>query len=194
MLKERPSFLDELVNSIVHTIDSMPKKDQPKKVEELANMKLPDEQLNTVFYKMLNGAPYKYAEEDKKGQQMAQPVEEGVAEDSSNDATVIKDDFDDFKSPKGYVSLLDFITLKPYQKVRIYLASREVLMAIFNNEDTVNSIINERKALFRQAMRDADTNELEKTFQGSFESKKDAEIDSDMLDFSVTKTNPKDYE
>jgi hypothetical protein len=194
MMKERPSFLDELISSLTHTIDSIPKKNQPTKVEELANIKLPDEQLNSVFYKMLHGAPYKYAAEDQKGKQVQQPVEEVVAEDSSKDAAQIQDDFEDYKSPKGYVSLLDFITLKSHKKVRVYLAPREVLMAIFNNNDTVDSILNERKALYRQAMRDADTSELEKTFQGSFESKRDPSIDPEMLDFSVTKTNPKDYE
>ena len=111
---------------------------------------MPDPQLNDALYKMLNGAPYKYKNEDKKKSEN-EPVESNK-EDTSQDHEQIKSEAEEYKSAPGYYSLLDFITLKPPPKIRLYLAPKELLQAIFHDQNVVNEILIERVELHRQAL------------------------------------------
>ena len=69
-----------------------------------------------------------------------------------------------------------------------------MLLAIFHDRAVVDEIIAERKVLYKEASAKADPKDLEVKFKGRFDSRRDAAIDSALLDYSVSKTNPKYYE
>lgn len=183
----RPSFLDDLITSIVASVHELPKNAGLKKTSDLANLQLADQELDAVFYKMLKGAAYQDV--------LTSSFSESGAEESNNDQKEAQplNTSEEFHSPKGYFSLLDFITLSPLYKIRVYLASREVLEVIFNDGNVVDEVINERYALYKQLQADAKADELSKVFESQFVSKRNSEIDPSMLNFSVSKTNPKTY-
>lgn len=184
---QRPAFLDDLITSVVAAVHALPKNAGLKKTADLANLQLSDQELDAVFYKMLKGAAY---------QDVLKNVStESGTEESNNDQ---KDEpplnaSEEFRSPKGYFSLLDFITLSPLYKIRVYLAPREVLNVVFNDGDVVDEVINERYALYKQLQVGAKAEDLSRTFESQFVSKRNSEIDPSTLNFSVSKTNPKTY-
>lgn len=197
-LHERPGFVDELLSTIENAADQLPKDKAIKKVKDLANLELDDPVLNNILYKMLHGAPEKYNEEESENKPLPQlpsliDNEENKEEDTSQDDDILKEETKDPKSPEGYISLLDFITIRNSNKIRVYLAPKEVLQAIFQNGNVVNEILVDRAALFSKIMADADPTELKEVFKSSFNSRRDPDIGENTLDFTVTKTNPKYY-
>src|SRR5690606_1123836 len=97
-----------------------------------------------------------------------------------------------YNSLKGYFSLLDFITIGPDNKVRVYLAPKEVLKAIYH-DNVVDEIMRERQSLYKEAVADesgSNKESLRDTFRGMFDRHKDALIDENTLDYSISKTRP----
>lgn len=96
---------------------------------------------------------------------------------------------------KTYPSLFKYITLKNKTKIRVYLASKNLLLAIYGDPGLVNAILDERKNLFKE-IKDEEKSPAEATkeFQSQFAGKQQSDIAEDILDFTVTKTNPKSYE
>jgi hypothetical protein len=180
--KERPFFLDEMINELVQVVDTLPQEQKLKKASDLANLKLPDPELDTALYKMLHGA---IALQPSEKMAEVQEKAEGEGE---------QEEVQEYKSPEGYFSLLDYINLSTQSKIRIFLAPRQVLMAIFHDPTLVDTILAERKVLYREAAGKVDPKELEKKFRSQFDPRHDSAIDSSLLDYSVTKTNPKLYE
>ncbi|HEV8052740.1 MAG TPA: hypothetical protein VGP47_09605 [Parachlamydiaceae bacterium] len=196
---QRPNFVDDLVKSITQTVDELPKDVKPKHAVGLANLKLPDPLLDRVLYKMLHGASYMNVlnEEQKKvAEQKGFVIKERLSnkeiETASSDE-VSGDDIDEFKSPEGYFSLLDFVNSGSKPKIRVYLAPKEVLQAIFNDKATVNSIIEERQRLYQQTDADGAIEQLSESFKNQFMKLKDSSIEDETLNFSISKTNPKYY-
>jgi hypothetical protein len=196
-LEKRPSLPDDLINSITAAIDDLDKDSKPKSAADLANLKLSDPELDQILYKILQGGAYKEIPPEKKKESVTSletpEVVEAEADQSQADPS-LKDEDKEFKSIEGYYSLLDFITAKKPPKVRVFLASREVLQSIFPNPETVNAILSERKQLYLQARADGDTKELADSFKNQFERYKDQSIDSASLSFDVSKTDPRKYE
>lgn len=95
------------------------------------------------------------------------------------------------KNPCAQLSLLDFFTDSYRTEIRVFLAQKETLLAAFKDEQIVKQIIEKRKELYEEVNRDSKsadqaTEEFEQAFQGYSNFK-------DILDFSVTKTNPDTY-
>ncbi|MBA3815552.1 MAG: hypothetical protein H0X29_03360 [Parachlamydiaceae bacterium] len=165
-----------------------------KKAADIANLKLGDDELDDVFYKMLKGAPFKDLDKTVVPDLSKEvPKEQVQEEDDASDVGTEK--ADEHRSPKGYFSLLDFVTLQPLNKVRIYLAPREVLKAVYRDDAIVNDVINKRNELYHQASSgDNETiKSLSEAFKNEFNNRQDQAV-GDVLDFTVTKTNPKKYE
>lgn len=211
--------LDELIAGLVQAVDDLPDDKKLKKAADLANITLPDQQLDELFYKMLHGAAYnevikpklhkpklqnhclqrpEWQKPDiKRPEFNAQPsIDEatGVQYDEDENQKALEEDLDEAQKSEGYYSLLDFVNLSKYLKIRVYLASREVLQAIFRDKNIVDDVIAQRQALYKQALDDVAVNVLSQSFKELFEARRDPEIDPSMLDFSVSKTNPKNYE
>lgn len=198
MQKQRPQFVDDVILALMRSVDSLPEAKRPKKAVDLANIHLGDDQLNEVYYKMLHGAPSKeIIEAQPSALLMQEPIEDNEHDDDESDAAIAEKEADEHKSPKGYYSLLDFVTLDPVKKVRIYLASPEVLEAIyFNNPDIVQEILRERRELYKEALgHDKEgIKSLSETFKNRFNNREDPLVGESILDFTVSKTDPKKYE
>ena len=193
--KDRPSFLEDLIGTITQMIDELSPKERPKKAVGLANLKLKDPVLDKVLYKMLHGASYiKPVAETERKKAKEKNNEEKDAE-ASEDEETISTEAEEYKSPKGYYSLLDFVTASSKPNIRVYLASKEVLASIFHDPNTVNAIIEERQRLYHQIHSGSgDADQLKELFKNQFQKTKDPAIDDETLDFSISKTNPKYYQ
>jgi hypothetical protein len=100
-----------------------------------------------------------------------------------------------YNPERGYSALLDFITIERNKlKIRVFLASPQLLMALFGNENTVRNIIETRYELYRQLVNEEITPEAGKMeFQGQFQNQQLPEVPPEMLDFGISKTNPNRY-
>lgn len=95
----------------------------------------------------------------------------------------------------GHLSLLDFITMKNNKpKIRLFLASPMVLMALFNDPNAVRAIISSREEVYKDyAVRDRyEQDEATETFRNAV-FRHAYGFDDTLMDFSVSKTNPKNY-
>lgn len=197
--QQRPSFMDDIIHAITQEAGQLPEAQRIKNAGDLANLRLKDPELEEAFYKMMHGAAYKDALEQINAKPKAPAAADtgtATGEDDQSDQAALAKEADEFKSPKGYYSLLDFVTIGPNTKIRVYLAPREVLKAIYHDH-VADDIIRERQALYEQA--DADKTgsnkaALKEAFHNMFNGHKDAHIDDSMLDYSVTKTNPRQYQ
>lgn len=195
--EQRPSFLDEIIADLMRTVEQLPDDSKPKKAVDLANLTLGDDQLDDAFYKMLHGAPYKDVYIDVQQDSFAEkPLEEVQSDEDASDSTVIEKEAEEHQSPKGYYSLLDFVTLQPLDKIRIYLASKEVLKALYRDDALVDDLIRKRKELYHQSqLVDSEgIKSLSESFKNEYNNRQDPAVHDDILDFTVTKTNPKKYE
>lgn len=195
-LTDNPTAIDEILTQLSKQIGKIDKdkKQIPKHAADLANIKLNDEKLDLLLYKMLLGAPYK--DILKNGPNTNEGKDRGEA-DNDEEEEVLNEQAEEFNSPVGYYSLLDFVTLAKSEKVRIFLAPREMLTAIFHDPGVVDEIIAQRQELYKLALDAKDAKAIEglsASFQGQFDHRRDTTIDSSRLDYTVNKTNPKDYE
>lgn len=195
-IEKRPSLPDDLMNAMTQAIDELPKEKRLKTAADLANLKLVDPELDQILYKILQGAAYKEIIPTKEKTPLLQPTKESVESevDRSQADEGLESETGEFKSIEGYYSLLDFITASPTSKVRVFLAPKEVLESIFPNQQIVDSIISDRKQLYRQAINGAETKDLEATFKNQYERYRDPTISDESLSFAISKTNPKNYE
>lgn len=197
IIEERPSFQDEIIAALIKSAAELPKGKGLKNAADIANLKLDDDELQDVFYKMLKGAPYKDLNKTLVPDLTKEvPKEQVQKDDDDSDDTSIEKEREEHKSPQGYFSLLDFLTLQSWNKVRVYLAPREVLQAIYRNDAIVNDVINKRNELYHQAyLGDSEgTKSLSESFKNEFNNRQDPAVGDDVLDYTVTKTNPKKYE
>lgn len=200
--QKRPTFLNEIISKIEIAADSLPKNKKITKTTELGNLDLGDQELNDAFYKMLHGAPALEIATKPTEKPLIEPLFtplETTEVEAENESTADKNlavvESKEYKSPKGYFSLLDFITISNSPKVRIYLAPREVLKAIFNDDSVVDEIIKSRLEIFKSVKGDSgDVKSAGDSFKAAYESRRDPNFDESVLDFSVSKTNPKKYE
>lgn len=194
--EQRPSFLDEIIAALIYAVDQLPDDKKPKKAEALANIELGDKQLDDALYKMLHGAPYKEMYDNNPQDLVSeQPKEVEESDEDPSDESVVEKEAEEHQSPKGYFSLLDFVTLQPLDKVRVYLASREVLKALYRNDALVDEIIRKRNEIFHETKLadDEGMKSLSESFKNEFDNRQDPAIHDDILDFTITKTNPKKY-
>ena len=94
-----------------------------------------------------------------------------------------------------YPSLINYVTVKNKTKVRIFLAPHDILMVIYDNPALVKEIEETRLNLYKQVKDESLTkDEATEEFQKQFGNKQREGIEEKVLDFRVTKTNPKDYQ
>lgn len=188
-LEKRPNAIEELATQLTKGIGALETDQKPTKSSDLANISLKDPELDEFFYKMLLGAPYKDV--------LREPRPTGEEPDNDEDEKTLDDEAKEFSSPQGYYSLLDFVTMKKSDKIRVFLAPKDLLQAIFNDPGVVNDILSERQQYYKAATKmddQKDIDQLSGSFMTQFQEKRDSSISADMLNFTVNKTNPKEYE
>lgn len=177
VIKNRPNIADEILNGLVKAAgDKEELLKRIKKSGDLVYLDLPDVQLNRVFYAML-------IESTQKNSNFEDPEFVEDEDDPSYDL--------DFHSAAGFYSLRDYITLRDGDMIRVYLAPKALLQAIFNDDAVVDAIIKERQSLYCAVRKDMPAEEATSRFQGQFSGKSPFDP---ILDFTVTKSNPRDYE
>lgn len=162
---ERPHFLEDIFNKLREV-----KNDKIKKSADLATLDLGDAELQEVFYFFLN----KISRDNSEG-------EEGKKKEGKKE------------KPCEEVSLLNYLSEGSKNKIRVYLASRDMLRAVFGNEEIVNDIIKQRLDIHRK-IKDGTTEALAaatEEFRLAFIGQSPYR---EILDFTVTKTDPKSYE
>lgn len=182
MQSKNPNFLDDILNEIMLASEREPKQ-KIKNPEGLLNLVFSPQadDLHYSFYLMMHGKPCSSTTHEAN---YSNPV------DASNEDS---EDSDNAHADAGYVALIDFITVRSQvKKVRAYLASPELLMAIYSDFGIVKKIIEMRTELSREARRKKGRplSELTEQFKSSFENAGQAPNFVEILDFSVTKTTP----
>lgn len=166
-----PDLAGQVLDGLILASEELSKEQIPSCPKDFATITIRNPVVNEVFYKMLKGTKVK----DKK-------------KDGENT-------WAHFLPKEGYLSLLDFISSKDKPTIRIFLASPQLLMAIFGDEKTVNEILDVRKKLYKRLSNDNNLKpeELQPELE-IFKNRVDPGISSAMLNFKISKTNPADYE
>jgi len=96
------------------------------------------------------------------------------------------------KNDEGYPQIGSYLTMKGTGKIRAYLAPKAILKVIFDDIRTVEEVIRTRDELYSQYTNDA-IKEPEATtqFKETFSQALKGGIPPEMVDFTVSKTNPK---
>lgn len=197
MEQKRPDFVDAMLNAIQGAADALPKKEKLKKADELIRLDLGDEELNQTLYQMLAKTRNRPPEKNEKideDKPTAPLTEEDKGENDNAEFMEYNENMS--LTPPGTFSLLNYINYpNAKRKVRVYLAPRKVLQAIFDDPTTVNSIITTRNDLYKSVKDGPLSNDqASESFKRQFASMADPNFDDSILDFTVTKTNPKLYE
>lgn len=178
---KRQDFINEILDAMEAAAKKLPKEQAITTPKDLANLDLGDKQLNEAFYLILKGT--------KRDDSRCVAVKKIKDKQESND--IEETPVDD-----GYLSLLDFITIdKSRPKLRVFLAPKKVLLAITGNRELTSEILEMRNELFKQV--DGGTVSAEdasKQFEQLFSNRISSIVTNAMLDYTVSKTNPKSYE
>lgn len=193
--KKRPHFVDEMLDAIEQGADAMPKK-SINRVEDIAFIKLDDPELQEAFYHMLKGtiSRKKLLELDKKYSEETATTKKTRKSKSEKETKRIRvsliDALPQRMKGKAYVSLLTYININEKgQAVEIQKAPRELLKAIFGNDEVVTAIINKRNEL--AASEDSGAAEA---FKNEFLGKRRPGLDESLLDFKISSTNKSKYD
>lgn len=172
MYARDPHILDVLLEKITESNRQLHPEKRIVKVQNLPNLDLQNPELNQLLYLMILGYP--------------KPKQVGLEQSGSPEN--IEDEASK-ASERHQISLLNFITEKSAPQIRIFLASKPVLYAIYGDQNIVEDIIETRLSLYRRALQKEDVEGLKQEFerfrQGPY---------GPYLDFTITKTNPRDYE
>lgn len=165
---KRSNFLEELLNAIETAADDLPKK--LSRIEDIATLDLKDPELQQAFYHMLKGTVTR-----KKFLAMKTETPE----------------MSDKIRGKTYVSLLNFINFNGaggVPTIEIQKSPRELLKAIFEKDDVVESVIAKRTELAK-----AKDNGSSKAFESEFQGKIRTDIPFQILDFKISKGDKLGY-
>ena len=162
---KRPNFVNEIFSALMTQSEPLSK---IKKVKELATIDLKDPDLNDAFTRMLKGA-YEKPPKNKE----PRPI----------------------KLDEGYYSLLDFITVGTGKlQLRVFLASRQLLIAVYGNSSTVDEIVRVRYQLYKNVVdKVMDVGQAGEELKTLFGNSALPFVPADFLDFGVSKTNPNRY-
>lgn len=188
------SVFNDVIDQLMKAVDSLPEEQQITKTTDLLNLNLGDAE--PLFYLMLKGCPCQTSSAGQSEQKQETVMDLVPTEDDAEAEALAAAEVEEPKSGEGHCALLDYITVEKKDKIRIYLASRALLLAIYNNADVVDEIIRVRNALYKQLDKN-DWDNSKATASAQFERFKSAQtdnVDPGMLDFGVSGTNPNNYE
>lgn len=167
--EHRPDFLDEMFVRLMKESTKQKFKD----IQSLTTLDLHDDELQNVYYKILNGIP-----KTQLSNTHGELIEIGEGE---------------FIPDETIVSLKEFFHFQTHKKISVYTASQYLLEAIFDLP-TAKQIILLREQLYKE-IKKADKSAVDMATEKlkAFLPKKKPEIKEEILSFEVTKTNPTSY-
>ncbi len=169
--KERPAFLDEMLNEIVDITTKAPK--PIKSFNDLMYEKWSDPNIKRAFSLMLQSTvTYK------------KPRPETLLRGEAMDEAEVEK-----ASPVGKVSLKDYFHDQNQDKVRLWLAKPELLSTFYQNQELVDALLKERKELYKKVVSDLiDPEEAKKEMEEHYGQGRSPY--ESFIDFTVTKTRP----
>jgi hypothetical protein len=186
-IKERPNIIEELFEVLPRVIDQLPKEEKIKSANDLANLDLGDKMLNAFFYKLLKGFPK--ASTTHSTEEAESSILNEQSKDNGEDEVEVQDSFQEHQAEENEVSLLDYITIKASNKIRVYLAPPALLLAIYKDQGVVQEIVRERQNLYRE-IRQGKLENAQATEQFKNNFSRRSTPYGDMLDFTVSKVKP----
>jgi hypothetical protein len=173
-------LLDQFFDALMNTADSQK---VITRMSDLATFRLGNETLQSILYHSLQGTaePEKVQEEKKK--------EDTLSVKEAEEPTTKPDD-EVAPSQKGYVSLFDFITLAKGPKIRMFLAPKEILEAIYGKD---SSIVDKMLEMRHQLLLAINNEKMEpdmanQKFNNTFRDSTPAWLSMDqILDFTIKK-------
>jgi hypothetical protein len=199
LFEQKPDLLDAVLTRLI-LADDLPDKRKVTAPDDLSTVDLEDPLLNNFMYFVIKGTPVPDKAQEKKEEPapaVGLRTDEESEESDDDEDEIEPNEKEHCKSPEGFYSLSDYIAIQNAVKVRVFLASRALLMAIFDDKNVVDAIISMRKDLFKKVKKKnlpLDPKEASQQFESAFSSKSDPHFTKVILDYAVTKTNPKDYE
>lgn len=193
---ERPNFINEMLDEIIQAANNLPEEIRITRPTRLSKLQFQDKRLQYVFYLMLHGLPKL---EPKPTDPSENSAGEEIALDTQTDNVIAEEGQEDHAAG-GYVSLLDYLTVRSYIKTRVFLASKPLLMAIFDNEATVETVINLRQELYGRVKSATPQTSQQAFSQASLEFQNTVQMLGSapsfaaILDYSVSNVNPRSYE
>lgn len=185
-LNKNPNAVDDLIQAIEMAASKLSQeKKSLKNISELLKLDLENPQLQDLYYWIMKGYKVPIAE-DATGSPF---IEENSDTDSDDDAN---ESAGEYLHQRGTISLLDFITLNNKNKIRVFLAPPQILFAIFGDPYTVDDVVKTRQEMYQQMQNNGDSKTLSEQFKEKFFTR--ANIPDSALDFSVSTTNPRQYE
>jgi len=183
-LDKNPNLVDDLIQAIENAGNQLAQEKKGlKTIDELENLDLNNLHLQDAYYHLIKG--YHIAKTHPNPSISLGNSEEEDEEEEPLQEYVKQDD---------EISLLQFVDLNPNKiKIRVYLAPKEILLALFGDVHTVDEIMQTRIGLFHQLKSEENNKNSSEQFKQKFASRA-INIPENMLDFTVTGTNPRKYE
>lgn len=191
--RRRPNFIEEMLDAIEEASDAMPEK-SIKRVEDIPFIQLDDPELQEAFYHMLKGtiSRDKLVEAKKMEPEKRSARRRNIrnrrkkTEEQATDQLILTPQMVE----KAYPSLLTYININEKRAaIEIQKAPRELLKAIFGNDEVVEAII-----LKRNEYAESKTNGAAESFKNEFKDKRRPGLDESLLDFQITFTNKSKYD
>jgi hypothetical protein len=167
MIEEKPDILDRLFLSIMNASDKLSQDAKLKEISQISSLDLQDDELNLLRYELFKENHYK------------------LSKNTDNEK----------KEEKKTYSLLEHLTAVN-KNTRLFLASRALLTAIFNQDKAiVDQVIDQRKKFYREVKnKNGKTNQIASAEFQLFVKSIYPYINDQLFDYSVTKTDPSKYE
>lgn len=179
--EKNPALLDQLFEALMNDADHRAKK--ITRMRDLSTVSLGNETLQNILYHALQGTAK--SEDENKDKKEKKPLSPDNPEEP-----LAKEGDEGEPSKEGYVSLFDFITLAKGPKIRMFLAPKEILQAVYGKDSsTVNKVIEVRKELFRQIENEKMEPDIaNQKFKDEFRNSTPRELSTDeILDFTIRK-------
>ena len=191
MDEKNPQFLDALLDELEAASDKFYTDNEWKnvKTEVLSNLTLENQELRNVLYSMLKGvSTYSDPKKEQKKFTFQKPVAKKKV--SSDEELAASIESKESRGEAGYDSLINFLTVNKKLKIRVFLASPQLLMAIYEDQKIVDEIVKERYSIYEQLQGGLNKSEGTQIFTNRFSQMGKAAQYPQLLDFGVSKTKP----
>lgn len=196
LAEKHPQFLDEMIDGLQQSAERSPELISSANISSISRLPLNSPEIQNVLFLMLEGLEVpEAATQTSIVQQQPMTLSPQELEDTDDELEAAYNEKNsDFKP--GYNSLKNTLTLTPTTKIRVFLASPELLMAIYDDPYLVEKIRETRSDLYRQVKKEGGitTEVASEEFKKQFEGAGKAPAYAEILSFAVSRTNPKNYE
>ncbi len=190
-IDKNPNLVDDLINAMQMAGNRLILEKKPiKTTDSLENLDLDNSSLQDIYYWMMKG--YHLEKPNRERAVVQKPILE-IIEETGDKEEPAGNQGEEHLHKEGTISLLDFVTMNPGKsKIRVFLAPRAILLTLFD-PSTVDELMQNRMEIYYQLKSDKENESLSEQFKQKFASRA-MNIPENVLDFTVTGTDPRLYE